>query len=52
MLTAAHVRTEHHLLVLDAGIAGVVTGSKKGWKEFLLRQAVAIFAKTSSRILP
>jgi hypothetical protein len=29
MLTAAHVRIEHHLLVLDAGFAGVVTGLAK-----------------------
>jgi len=29
MLTATHARIEHHLHVLDAGIAGVVTGSKK-----------------------
>ena len=38
MLTATHVRTEHHLLVLDAGIVGVVTGLKRRWREFLLRQ--------------
>jgi len=38
MHTATHVKTEHHLLVLDAAIVGVVTGSKKRWREFLLRQ--------------
>jgi hypothetical protein len=38
MLIADHVRIEHHLLVLDAGIAGVVTGLKRRWREFLLRQ--------------
>jgi hypothetical protein len=32
---AAHVRIEHHLLVLDAGVAGVVTGSKRRWRELL-----------------
>jgi hypothetical protein len=35
MLTVIHVRTGHRLLVLDAGIVGAVTGSKKRWREFL-----------------
>ena len=38
MLTAAHATTERHLLVLDAGFAGVVTGLKRRWGESLLRQ--------------
>jgi hypothetical protein len=38
MLTAAHAITEHHLLVLDVGFAGVVTGLKMRWRELLLLQ--------------
>jgi hypothetical protein len=38
MLTAAYVRIEHHLLVLDAVYAGVVTGLKRRWRELLLLQ--------------
>ena len=37
MLTADPVTTEHNTLVLDVDFAGLVTGSKRRWREFLLQ---------------
>jgi hypothetical protein len=37
MPAATPARTGHNLLVLDADFAGLVTGLKRRWREFLLQ---------------
>jgi hypothetical protein len=37
MLTATPVKIEHNSLVLDVGFAGLVTGLRRRWREFLLQ---------------
>jgi hypothetical protein len=37
MLAATPARTEQNSLVLDVGFAGLVTGLKRRWREFLLQ---------------
>ena len=39
MLTADRVTTGRNLLVLDVGFAGLVTGLKRRWREFILLQS-------------
>jgi hypothetical protein len=39
MLTAIPARTEHNSLVLDVDFAGLVTGLKRRWIEFLLQSS-------------
>jgi hypothetical protein len=39
LLHATPVKIEHNLLVLDVGFAGVVTGSKRRWRELLLQSS-------------
>jgi hypothetical protein len=39
MLTATPVIAERNLLVLDVGFAGLVTGLKRRWREFLLQSS-------------